>query len=64
MIAQGEHPKAVQTQLGHSSITVTMDRYGHLYPDTLDALAERLEATREAALLEATRAVPAASQAE
>ena len=25
-------PKAVQTIAGHSSITVTMDRYGHLFP--------------------------------
>jgi integrase len=33
LIAQGEHPKAIQEQLGHSSIQVTIDRYGHLFPD-------------------------------
>lgn len=30
LIAQGEHPKYIQSQLGHSSIQVTMDIYGHL----------------------------------
>lgn len=30
LIAQGEHPKYIQSQMGHSSITVTMDTYGHL----------------------------------
>ncbi len=30
LIAQGEHPKYIQSQLAHSSINVTMDIYGHL----------------------------------
>lgn len=30
LIDQGEHPKYIQTQMGHSSINVTMDTYGHL----------------------------------
>lgn len=30
MIYQGEHPKYIQAQMGHSSINVTMDVYGHL----------------------------------
>jgi integrase len=30
LIAQGEHPKYIQSHMGHSSITVTMDTYGHL----------------------------------
>ncbi|MFC1890868.1 tyrosine-type recombinase/integrase [Thermodesulfobacteriota bacterium] len=30
LIDQGEHPKYIQSQLGHSSINVTMDTYGHL----------------------------------
>ncbi|MGB9062811.1 MAG: site-specific integrase, partial [Pseudolabrys sp.] len=25
-------PKVVQTLLGHSSIVMTLDRYGHLFP--------------------------------
>ena len=44
MIAEGVHPKAIQTQLGHSSIAVTMDRYGHLLPSDRDAMAVRLNA--------------------
>ena len=30
LIDQGEHPKYIQTQMGHSSINITMDTYGHL----------------------------------
>ena len=43
LIEQGAHPKYIQEQAGHSSIQVTMDTYGHLFPsrdrrwtDTLD----------------------------
>jgi integrase len=50
LIAQGAHPKAVQTHLGHSSITVTMDRYGHLFPDDMDRLADALDAAHAEAL--------------
>jgi hypothetical protein len=32
LIAQGASIKAVQAQLGHASATVTLDRYGHLFP--------------------------------
>ena len=42
LIAQGAHPKAIQVHLGHSSIMVTMDRYGHLFPSDMDALAVAL----------------------
>ena len=49
MIANGEHPKAVQERLGHSSIAITMDRYGKLYPNAAEALAERLDATYQEA---------------
>ncbi|MDP9327892.1 MAG: tyrosine-type recombinase/integrase [Actinomycetota bacterium] len=45
LIANGEHPKAVQDRLGHSSITVAMDRCGKLYPGADSALADRLDAT-------------------
>ena len=30
LIADGEHPKAIQARLGRGSIAVTMDRYGYL----------------------------------
>ena len=32
-IAAGAHPKQIQEMLGHSSITTTLDRYGHLSAD-------------------------------
>ncbi len=43
MIAQGAHPEAVKRHLGHSSITVTMDTYGHLFPSEAEALADRVD---------------------
>jgi integrase len=43
LIAQGAHPKAIQQHLGHSSISVTFDRYGHLFPDDQDRLAAALD---------------------
>ena len=39
-IALGAHPKAIQERLGHSSITVTLDRYGHLFPKLDELLTE------------------------
>jgi integrase len=49
LIAQGAHPKIIQERLGHSSITTTMNRYGHLF-DGLDAtLIDGLDAAHAAA---------------
>ncbi len=36
--------------LGHSSISVTMDRYGHLFPSDMEALAAALDEVRREAL--------------
>jgi site-specific recombinase XerD len=33
LFRRGKHPKIVQSLLGHSSITRTMDRYSHLLED-------------------------------
>ncbi len=49
MIAAGEDPKRLQTYMGHSSITVTFDRYGHLMPGSERESAERLNAFLERA---------------
>ena len=38
-IAEGAHPKAIQTRMGHSTINVTLDRYGHLFPELDEAIA-------------------------
>ncbi len=43
LIAHGASVKAVRVQLGHASATVTLDRYGHLFPDELQRLADRLQ---------------------
>jgi integrase len=43
LIELGAHPKVIQERLGHSSITVTMDAYGHLFPSLAEALTERLD---------------------
>jgi len=45
LIAQGAHPKEIQARLGHSSITTTMDRYGHLLPSLGSQLDEALDRT-------------------
>jgi integrase len=50
LIRQGASVKAVQAQLGHKSAVVTLDRYGHLWPDELGDLAERLDRARAAAV--------------
>jgi integrase len=38
-IAEGAHPKAIQSRMGHASISVTLDRYGHLFPELDEAIA-------------------------
>jgi integrase len=45
LIHQGEHPKYIQSQMGHSSISVTMDVYGHLMEGINVLATERLDAT-------------------
>jgi integrase len=45
MIATKANVKVVQRQLGHKSATQTLDRYGHLYGDELDALQTALDVT-------------------
>lgn len=45
LIAQGEEPKYVSSQLGHASIQITMDTYGHLFRRTRETAMQRLEAT-------------------
>ena len=32
MIAAGVNAKALSTYMGHSSVTITFDRHGHLMP--------------------------------
>jgi integrase len=46
MIDNGHPLDAVSKTLGHSSIAVTVDRYSHLYTDTAEELAARLDDLR------------------
>lgn len=56
MIAAGINAKALSTYMGHSSVTITYDRYGHLMPGNESEAANLLDAYLE-------RAVDAASGA-
>src|SRR5437899_6482155 len=49
LIRQGENIKYISTQLGHASVQITLDRYGHLFPDEKRTAATRLEAQLTAA---------------
>ena len=44
MIAAGVNAKALSTYMGHASITITLDRYGHLRPGNENEAAELLDA--------------------
>jgi integrase len=44
LINQGEHIKYVSRQLGHASIQITADLYGHLFSETSQAAMRRLDA--------------------
>jgi len=43
-IAAGAGPKEVAARAGHTSVSFTLDRYGHLYPEADSALRDRLDA--------------------
>ncbi|MEF9904776.1 tyrosine-type recombinase/integrase [Streptomyces sp. P9-A2] len=49
-IAAGADVKVVQTMLGHKDAAMTLNVYGHLFPDRLDEVADRLDAGRALAL--------------
>jgi integrase len=43
MLKQGVHPKIVSERLGHSKISVTLDRYSHVLPDMQKDAADNFE---------------------
>jgi hypothetical protein len=63
MIAAGAHPEHIKRHLGHSSITVTMDLYGHLLPSEEDTIAERLDEMLRDSQTDQRRTRPAARPA-
>jgi integrase len=49
LIAQGAHPKEIQSRLGHASITTTLNVYGHLWPSLGAQLDEKIDAVHRQA---------------
>jgi integrase len=47
MIAAGVNAKALSTFLGHASVTITLDRYGHLFPGSEKEAAGLLDSYLE-----------------
>jgi len=43
LISRGAHPEAIKRHLGHSSIVVTIDVYGHLFLSEAETLAQALD---------------------
>ncbi|HET59319.1 MAG TPA: site-specific integrase [Chloroflexi bacterium] len=43
MLQEGTHPKIVQSRLGHSQISLTMDTYSHVMPDMQNEIATKLD---------------------
>ncbi|WP_200834367.1 tyrosine-type recombinase/integrase [Amycolatopsis alkalitolerans] len=49
-IAAGADVKVIQHMLGHKDAAMTLNIYGHLFPDRLDEVADTLDARRVALL--------------
>jgi integrase len=49
LLSQGESPVYVKEQLGHSSIQITVDIYGHLIPSSNRGAVNRLDSTQPSA---------------
>ena len=56
LAAQGAHAKEIQERLGHSTIRLTFDRYGHLLPSLDERLRDGLEQTFQSAAASTGRA--------
>ncbi len=49
LVAEGAHQLTIMRRLGHSSIQVTLDTYGHLFPELEEDVTQRLDAVGRAA---------------
>lgn len=47
-ISGGANVKVVQKLLGHKTAVLTLDRYGHLFSDDLDAVADAFDTAADA----------------
>jgi hypothetical protein len=52
-IKAGAHPKQIQAMCGHSSIVITLDRYGHQFDSLAEQLADLVDIVGRTALDEA-----------
>ena len=43
MIAAGTNIKSITEIMGHASVTVSIDRYGHMMPGGRDEVVERMD---------------------
>ncbi len=43
LISKGAHPRSIMERLGHSTISVTLDVYGHLFPFLEAEIDERID---------------------
>jgi len=43
LLAAGVHPKVASERLGHASITMTLDTYSHVMPDTQRQASDKME---------------------
>jgi integrase len=57
LLSQGESPVYVKEQLGHSSIQITVDIYGHLIPSSNRGAVNRLDSTQPSATCQNRKAV-------
>ena len=48
LLAAGENPKVIQEMLGHSSISMTLDRYSHVIPSMQRQAAAKMDAILKA----------------
>jgi integrase len=56
-ISAGANVKVLQTLLGHKTATLTLDRYGHLFPDDLGRIADAFDTAAQTAA-DALRTIP------
>lgn len=49
LIAEGAHQLTIMRRVGHSSIQVTLDTYGHLFPELEEDVTQRLDVVARAA---------------
>lgn len=60
LVAANEHPKLIQSRLGHAAITTTLDTYGHLMDGLDEDAADRLDEAFQTARVPLSYHSPAA----